>query len=135
MTKPEMRRALAVKFFYANAGYSYDPKTETAEQGRQRCAEILASAEEHFIASGWHLEWQDDWDIGSHRDFYGEDSCYAKREPRTCEGAILKDSAGNVLASLWCIDNATMDYRRVIRAELASEAQHNEVTARRDDAL
>lgn len=32
-------------FFYRNAGYSYDPKRETAQQGRERTARDLAHAE------------------------------------------------------------------------------------------
>ena len=34
MTKQE-------QFFYDHAGWSYDPKTETPEQGRERCAKDL----------------------------------------------------------------------------------------------
>ena len=34
------------EFFFTHAGYSYDPKTETPEQGRAKCAQRLAEAEE-----------------------------------------------------------------------------------------
>lgn len=109
-------------FFFEQAGYSYDPKKETAEQGRIRCAKELAQAEEYAANLNWRVEWQDDWDIGNHRDCYGEDSAYSDREPSTCECARLFDDDDNVLAALGCIDDADRAYRRVIEAELAAEA-------------
>src|SRR5437868_9324767 len=47
-------------FFYQNAGYSYDPKTETADKGRIRCAVELARAEKYARNLGWEFEWE--WD-------------------------------------------------------------------------
>ena len=88
-------------------------------------AEVLA-------ARGWRVVWEDDWDVGSHRDFYGPDSAYADREPDTCETAALVDESGDVLASLGCIDDATDEYRRVVAAELAAEALGELTTAPTD---
>jgi hypothetical protein len=45
-------------FFYEHAVYSYDPKTETAEAGRIRCAKDLAEAE----VIGQRLDYQFEWD-------------------------------------------------------------------------
>ncbi|MGB7728409.1 MAG: hypothetical protein WBL50_10275 [Candidatus Acidiferrum sp.] len=109
-------------FFYENAGYSYDPKKETAEQGRIRCAKQLADAERLAVSYGFTFEWEEDWSIGSHRKYYGEDSVYADHEPHTCESCIVRDEDVNVLGSLGCIDDADSNYRRVIQAELADEA-------------
>lgn len=47
-------------FFYRNAGYSYDSKTETPEQGRLRCAKELADAETIGQRLGYVLEWDFD---------------------------------------------------------------------------
>lgn len=107
-------------FFFEHGGYSYDVKTETAEQGRRRCAIAMADAEEKAKNLGWHVGWSDDWTCGSHVKEFGEDA-YSE-EPATCEAAILVDADGKVLASLGCIDDASPEYRRVIEAELASDA-------------
>ena len=47
-------------FFYEHAGYSYNPQTETAEQGRIRCAISLALAEEQARNLGYEFEWEYD---------------------------------------------------------------------------
>lgn len=114
-----MRHKSAVQFFFSHGGYSYDPKSETKIQARWRCARSLARAKAYARANDWTCEWSDDWDIGSHVRFYGE--AYSE-EPSTCESCLLRDADGNVLASLGCIDDADANYRRVIEAELASEA-------------
>lgn len=110
----------AVTFFHEHAGWSYDPATQTPEQGRQQSAYRLAQAERLAVLAGADVEWSPDWDVGSHRDFYGPDSAYEDREPETCENADLK--VGNeLIGSLGCVDDATEDYRRVVSAELAAE--------------
>src|SRR6267154_1105829 len=77
-------------FFYEQAGYSYDPKTETQEQGRVRCAKSMANDEATASAmEGWHYEWQDDWSVGSHMEEFGKGSAYEDHEPRTCESCVL----------------------------------------------
>lgn len=50
-------------FFYAHAGYSYNPKIETGEQGRIRGARELAAAEAHGKAQGWWTELRRDSDV------------------------------------------------------------------------
>lgn len=111
----------AFRFFLANAGYSYsfDPKTETKQAGRARCARRLAKAERDARALGYTFEWEDGWSIGDHQREYGE--CYADGGPDTCETCLMRDQNGKVVQSLGCIDDATPAYRRVIEAELALE--------------
>lgn len=112
----------AEQLFYDHAGWSYNPSKETAEEGRRRCARELAEAEEWAKREGITFDWAEDWGVGNHRDFYGEDSAYADREPETCEQVVARRGA-TVLASLGCVDDATNEYRRVIEAELADEAR------------
>ena len=107
----------AEQFFYDNAGYSYGPD-ETPEQGRKRCARELADAEQWAQLVGAEFRWSDDWEITSH---VGEFPDAYDHEPDTCEVCDLHVN-GQWRQSLGCIDDATDDYRRVIEAELASEA-------------
>jgi hypothetical protein len=57
------------------------------------------------------------------RDLYYRDD-EGKRHPREHEilGCIARGPDGEVLASLWGIVDADIGYRRVVEAELASEA-------------
>lgn len=110
----------AFLFFLRNAGFSYDPKTETARAGRARCARELARAERDVRALGYTFGWSDDWEVGNHYGFYGE--AYANGEPETCETCICRNADGEIVASLGCIDDADREYRRMIEAELALEA-------------
>jgi hypothetical protein len=120
-----MPRQSAVRFFYSNAGYSWDSKTETRNQGRWRTARELARAEKYASDHNWQFDWEDDWSIGSHKDYFGKGSAYEDSEPRTCEScALISEDGNSVLASLGCIDDASDSYRRVIEAELAVEALH-----------
>lgn len=107
----------AEQFFYDNAGYSWDPNTETREEGRIRCAKELALAEAYAKRHDWSVVWEPDWEIGNHQEFYGGD--LRDGEPATCEVATLYDEHGECLASLGCIDDATDEYRRVVAAQLA----------------
>ena len=109
----------AYLFFLRHAGYSYDPKTQTKQQGRSECARKLAKAERDARALGYTFEWRDDWGVGNHFKEYGE--AYANGEPSTCESCLMLDSNGEVVQSLGCIDDATREYRRVVEAELALE--------------
>ncbi len=110
--KQKTPKQQAYLFFLRNAGYSYDPKTETKQAGRSRCARQLAKAERDAAALGFTFEWQEDDIFASH----GHDE-----HPNTCEVCFCLDG-DKVLASLGCIDDATREYRRVIEAELALEA-------------
>lgn len=120
-TRKQTPKDAAFQFFYNQAGYSV-AKGETKEQGRARTARQLAKAERDAKSLGYRFEWEEDWSIGSHREYYGADSAYAHREPDTCETCMCISPEGEVVASLGCIDDASANYRRVVEAELALEA-------------
>lgn len=119
------------EFFYEHACWSYDPKTETKEQGRWRCADALAEAEAQARARGWSYEWYVDPDIDS-REF--SDS----RPHWSLWMCVLHDKNGEHLESLSGIDFGRdgtpwsgNPYRRVVEAELASNtlSSHQSVEA------
>ncbi len=104
------------QFFYDHAGWSYDPKTETREGGRRRCATDLAVAEAWAKKMDVEFSWVPDDD----------DSGDGDETPTFREGCIAKltispGTLDDVTTSLWSIGDATPEYRRVIEAELASE--------------
>ena len=101
------------QFFYAHAGYNYDPKTETRGQGHRRCARALAEAEEHARRMGWVAEW-----VRDEEPWEGDGEA-----PSEVLGCILKNQRGEVLDALWSIGDPTREYRRVVEAELAEEAR------------
>lgn len=122
------------RFFFEHAGYSYDPKTQTADDGRAECAEALAEAEsvllEAMRCADVGCQWEND-----DPELLG----YRKRNPwtpneemdgtdfrRSCEQVCIwhrnEDGRCTYLASLGGITDATQAYRRVVRAELALEA-------------
>lgn len=111
MITPQLRRAY--RFFFANAGYIVGKRAE--------CALSLARAEQHANGKDWDAEWVAD-------EF--ADLSWMSEEERAQEhevlGCVLKDADGNVLASLWGIADPTVGYMRVVKAELAAEALHNE---------
>jgi hypothetical protein len=122
----------AVAFFAEHMGVSYNPATETPEQGTLRNAVSLALAEKWANASGAAFMWEDDFTIGSHREFYGPESAYANpdHEPETCETLTmyLPDPSPSlesvqIVDMLGCIDDATDDYRRVCEAEMADNVR------------
>jgi hypothetical protein len=105
----------AEDFFYEHAGYSYDPKRQTKEEGRIETAALYARAEKTAKENGWYCEWEYDPDGGSSAGEYDEpDQIYYS--------ARLYNEEGEVLASLGGIDDNTMPYKRVVEAELAVEA-------------
>lgn len=121
MTQTKMTHA--ERFFWKNAGFSYDPAKETKAQGRRRCATALAEAESYAQDRQWSYEWEWDCegcagcDCGS-----SECACSAGTEHETlC--CVLRVHRGAILASLYGICEPSADYRRVIEAELALEAQ------------
>src|SRR5262252_6199163 len=79
------RHERAVEFFYKHAGWGYDPKKETAEQGRRRGAELLAQAEEWAFAHDWTYVWKDDWSVDHKKEF----DIYKRKGPETCEACVL----------------------------------------------
>lgn len=102
------------RFFFETAGFSYDPKTETPEQGRTRCAIQLADAEATYLqahkVSTVECEWHDD------------------EECDTCERAAITvhdERSGKriPLSALGGIVDADDNCRRVARAELALECR------------
>ena len=123
-----MKPTTPTEFFYEHAGYSYDPLTETPEQGRRRCAETLASAEQWARDNGYSFEWirdpyttSADW-IKDNDD--GGENCF----PWHLWTCIIHDADGNDGASLHGIDFGRDGepwgdpYRRVVEAELALES-------------
>lgn len=112
----------AETFFYDNAGYSYDPATETREEGRRRCAREMANDEEWLRNSDdVRSQWGDD-DSGDHS--YLQQDEFRGYQVTTCEFCSILDETGSVIyASLGCIDDADDNYRRVIESELAGEAR------------
>lgn len=115
----------AVAFFFEHGAYSHGPD-ETPELGKIRSALSLARAERHATRKGWTVTWADDWSLSrSHAAECGPGSAYddmPNGEPDTCEQATLWDRWGRVIGSLGCVDDASDDYRRVVAAELASDA-------------
>ena len=110
------------KFFYENAGYSYDPKTETKTKGRIRCAKSFASAETLATKRGLVYEWEYDECGCSGCDCGSDDCACSSGEPHETLCCLLRDPESNqVLASLGGICGVTTTYRRVIEAELAAE--------------
>jgi hypothetical protein len=109
----------AEQFFYDNAGYSYDPATETAEQGRERRARELARAEAYgTIHEGWEVEWADDL-CGCIGCDCGDDDCACSTGvPHETLICVVRDTEGNMLASCGGICEPSREYRRVMEAEL-----------------
>lgn len=108
-------------FFYRWAGWSYQPATETPPQGRARCAKALATAERR--ARGvLTFEWSID-PISTSLDWCDERPAWQQWE---CVARNVE--TGRVVASLHAIDFGRDGepwgdpYRRVVEAELASEA-------------
>lgn len=103
-----------VAFFLAHAGYSYDPKTQTPEQGRLACAQALAQAEDLLMRAMRRHDVRVVWE-------HDEDAAQEGGFDDTCEMCCLSHGP-DLLVSLGAIWDASPEYRRVIRAELASEA-------------
>lgn len=131
MSTAAMQRAIS--FFYENAGYSYDPKIETAESGRRKCAEQLAHAEREASRLGYWFIWDIDSDIMSSDWIDADEDGGANRDPWiTWQCAIVEHVPGSgqprTIGSLGGVDFGrdgspeTSDYSRVIQAELAHEA-------------
>jgi hypothetical protein len=106
-------------FFFQHAGYSYNPKTETAEQGRLRCAVELAKSEEYARNLGWEFEWE--WDSDPDLSWMSDEEREQDHEVLCCRIPDPENTRYS-LASLCGITDANSKYRRVIEAELASEA-------------
>lgn len=108
----------AIEFFLANAGYSYDPKTETPEEGRLRCATGLAEAEAWAHQVDLDFVWEQDIDGAEALNEHGHFEVY---DAEVCSAILL----GDCLAMLCGIIAPSAGYRRVAEAELACEAREN----------
>lgn len=114
-----------VRFFYDHAGSSYDPKTETKEQGRRRRAEALAKAEAYAAEQGYIFSWSPDPEGCIGGDCGETDTCdhpCCQGEPHDCRVCIMYDADGEtVLTGLGSICEPSAEYCRVVEAELALE--------------
>lgn len=131
-TQGRTKRAMAVKFFAQHAGFSYDPKTETPAQGKARGARRLAAAEAWAKAEGLEVVWEPEQanpvDVFGEPDpvngpFYDPDAeffCAVLCRPCSDHGTSCRHA--EVLASLGMIADPSLEYRRVVEAELALEA-------------
>lgn len=120
MKQPTKRIYRAYLFFKENAGYATPP-------GKSQCALNLARAEDYARDKEWEYTWE--WDesgcIGCDCGSKTCD-CSTGAEHETL-GCVLKDADGYVLGSLWGICGATREYKRVVQAELASEAMQEDL--------
>ena len=111
----------SIQFFWDNAGFSYNPKTQTADDGHLESAIALAQAELEGCSQGFSYVWDIDPDSTS-ADFSDD---YPPYEQFQC---VCLNYRGHILASLGGIDFGRdnqpwdQDYRRVIEAELALES-------------
>jgi hypothetical protein len=117
----------AYHFFLSHAGYSYDPKTETPLQGRQRCARDLAYHEKRARDANCMFRWEIDRETTS-ADWIADDMDGGRNcDPWPTWSCVAYDAQGKVFASLGGVDFGRdgdpfgKPYRRVIEAELACE--------------
>lgn len=104
------------QFFYDVAGFSYDPKTETEDEGRRRCARDLAAAEERLQNGNYIVSVEPDpepWD----GDFPYDGPLWIV----TVWGAM--SGRPNTLGAVGSVACPSVDdpYIRVVAAELAAE--------------
>lgn len=130
LTTPKQQ---AYQFFYANAGTSYNPKTETKQHGRARGARMLAKAERDAKALGYFFEWEPDYDdyegsLGDHAYWCEDEKNEVEHEHEVFCCVMRKycddgqhDTVSEVVQSLSGIIDPTREYRRVVEAELAAE--------------
>jgi len=108
----------AEAFFHKYAGWSYDPLTETSNQGKIRCAKLLAKAEAQASAAGVQFQWEQD-DI-TNREHTDEGNEYY-----LWQCVALHD--GKAIGSLSGVDFGEGKepwgdpYARVVQAEIVSE--------------
>ena len=124
----QTKRQAPYQFFYIHAGYSYDPATETPEQGKARDAKQLAKAERRARHAGASFKWMIDSGASS-ADWIADNEDGGKnREPWEVWCCVMYDEQGTIIASLHGIDFGRdkqpwgNPYRRVVEAELAFEA-------------
>ena len=109
----------AAVFFMENAGFSYDPKKETKEEGQLRGALALARAERDAKSAGFRFEWTEDNETT--RSFRDEGPHYVLH---VC---CCYTGSGELISALGGIDQGedgnTHDVNaRCVEAEVALEA-------------
>jgi hypothetical protein len=122
------------RFFYDNAGWSYNPETETEEEGRINCAVALDAAESQGLAAGLYVRWSIDEGASSadFREDTEDGSTYKDPWPLWTAAVYGPEESEevarpSVLESLGGVDFGRDgspygdDYARVIRAELFSQ--------------
>lgn len=115
MTSAEPTMSTTVQWFLANQRMtSYDPATQTPEQGALESAQDYAMAEQTASERGWWVTWETD---------------DTQDEPGDQMAMLWEDGYEHgmtdptMLASMGGIEaNATDDWKRAIAAELALEA-------------
>ncbi len=119
------------QFFYDHGGWSYDPKTETSEQGRRRIAIRAARNEREAKKRGWYVEWEYEdepvEDLIDRTDWTDEENEKWDAEEHEVLRArvVVEDEDGNDIGEgegLGGIVDPDPDYKRVIEAELFEEA-------------
>lgn len=119
----------AEKFFYAHAGYSYDPKTETETEGHIKCARALAKAEREAHVKGFTYRWSIDESSDS-SDWDDEKPAYQVWQ------CAMYNRDFRIVNSLHGIDFGRggqpwgSEYERVVEAELAIDGLTNEPQGR-----
>jgi hypothetical protein len=112
----------ASEFFAEHAGFSYDPKTQTEEQGKQECALALASAEQWAREQGISFAWEIDPDITS-ADWSDELPAWDQWQ------CIAYSADGEIVGCIGGVDFGldgsphSDPHRRVIEAEIALECR------------
>jgi hypothetical protein len=108
----------AERFFYEHGGYGYDPKTETPEQGRARCARELAAAEERLKSGPYFVDVELDDD-----QTWDGDVPYDGPLWQALLYSVAGGTSRELIGSLSSIACETSDdpYLRVVAAELALE--------------
>ena len=128
MNTPRTRKQKQIEFFAANAGYATPP-------GRMACAKMLAEAEDAADENGWTLEHDYD-DEQPYEDALGDHEywCDKARKGEAHTHPVLRvvlygspspdtpwSACGPILATLGAVIDPSVNYLRVLRAELASE--------------
>lgn len=115
----------AYRFFYANAGWGYDPAKESSTQGRARGARLLAKAERDATALGYSFLWEEDYDgypdtLGDHAAWCDDEQNGLPHEHEVFV-CIMSKPDGEACQVLGAIIEPSREYRRVVEAELALE--------------
>lgn len=88
----------------------------------ERCERLLARAEKDARKWGITFEWEVDQDGCIGCTCESKDCACYMGEPHEVLGCVARNSAGEVLSSLWGICEPSREYRRVVEAKLAVEA-------------